>query len=235
MRRMDRLAAARSRGVVGGLLAAVLVGAAALAPAAGAGDGPAALTAKKKKCKRPLWRCAPKRYHLSAADNIGPGPESPGLEEHWRAEVNLVRVARSIGTVDYGSAGGSVSVSGSFATECEDGSPATVRIDPQMIVVPPGPGYPFLGDFGVEFSLLGSDKNTYGGPLGTQGSGNSALYATAVDPCPEGPGAYQTTLNTPLPGMEGRGKVGKVLKGTGEYDTLHAGSHSYSWTLRPRK
>src|SRR5690349_15559996 len=161
MRTTNTMAAARSmrsRGVLGGALLALAVGAAALPPGAGASDsdGPAAFTAKKKKCKKPLWRCAPKRYHLSATDDIGPGPESPGLEEHWRAEVNLVRVARSIGTVDYGSAGGSVSVSGSFATECSDGSPATVRIDPQTIAVPPGPGYPFLGLFGVEFSLIGS-------------------------------------------------------------------------------
>jgi hypothetical protein len=235
MRTMNPIAAARSRGVLGGALVALLAGLVALAPAAGAGDGSTAVTAKKKKCKKPLWKCAPKRYHLSATNNVGPGPESPGLEEHWRAEVNLVRVARSIGKVDYGAAGGAVSVSGSFPTECADGSPATVRIEPQTIVVPAGPGYPFLGDFGVEFSLIGSDKNTYGGPLGTQGSGNSTLYATAVDPCPDGPGAYQVQLITPLSGMEGRGKVGRVLRGTGEYNTLHSGSHSYSWTLTPKR
>ena len=211
------------------LTAALLV----VIPTSGAAADPTAIAAKKK-CKQPLWRCAPKRYHLSASDEIGPGLESPGLEEHWRAEVNLVRVARSIGKVDYGSAGGTVSVSGSFPTECAEG-PGTIRIEPQTIKVPPGPGYPFLGDFGVEFSLIGSGKNTYGGPLGTEGSGHSALYATAIDPCPGGAGAYQVELNTPLPGMEGRGKVGKALAGSGEYDTLHSGRHSYSWKLTPRK
>jgi hypothetical protein len=195
--------------------------------------GPVAVAAKKK-CKKPLWKCAPKRYHLSVADDIGPGQESPGYEEHWTAEVDLVRIARSIGTVDYGATGGTVNVSGSFPTECAEG-PATIRIEPQTIAVPPGPGYPFLGDFGVEFSLIGSDKNTYGGPLGSDGTGNSTLYATAIDPCPGGAGAYQEELNTPLPGMQGRGKVGKVLRGSGAFNTLHSGRHSYSWTLKPKK
>jgi hypothetical protein len=217
------------------VIAALTLGLLVLAPATEAIARSTAVMSKKKKCKKALWKCAPKRYHLSATDDIGPGPESPGLEEHWRAEVNLVRVARSIGTVDYGAAGGTVSFNGSFPTECADGRQATVRIQPQTITVPPGPGYPFLGDFGVEFSLIGSDKNTYGGPLGTQGSGNSTLYATAVNPCPEGPGTYQVMLNTPLSGMEGRGKVGKALGGTGEYNTLHSGRHSYSWRLTPRK
>jgi hypothetical protein len=216
------------------VIALLALGLLVLAPVAEGIAGSTAAASKKKKCKKALWRCAPKRYHLTARDDVGPGSESPGLDEHWRAEVDLVRVARSIGKVDYGSAGGTVSVSGSFPTECAEG-PATIRIEPQTIVVPPGPGYPFLGDFGVEFSLIGSDKNTYGGPLGTEGSGNSSLYATAIDPCPGGAGAYQTELNTPLTGMEGRGKVGKALSGSGEYNTLHSGRHSYTWKLTPKR
>jgi hypothetical protein len=206
-----------------------------LAPATDAiASSSAVASKKKKKCKKALWKCAPKRYHLSVKDDIGPGRESPGLEMHWTAEVDLVRVARSIGTVDYGASGGSVSVAGSYPTECISG-PATVRIEPQTIAVPPGPGYPFLGAFGVEFSLIGSDKNSYGGPLGAEGSGHSELYATAIDPCPEGVGSFQTELNTPLSGMEGKGKVGKALSGTAEYNTLHSGRHSYSWSLAPKK
>lgn len=217
--------------VVISILALALV---AVPAAAGSSDGPGATAAKrKKKCKKPLWRCAPKRYHLTATDSVGPGPQSAGLEEHWTAEVDLVRVARSIGKVDYGSAGGSLNVSGSFATECADGSPATTRIEPQTIAVPPGPGYPFLGDFGVEFSLIGSDKNTYGGPLGTEGSGHSSLFVTAVSPCPE-VGAYQTELIAPLAGIEGRGKVGKPLRGSGTDDRLFE-RHSFSWRLTPKK
>jgi hypothetical protein len=164
---------------------------------------------------------------------VGPGPQSAGFEERWTAEVDLVRIARSIGTVDYGAAGGTVRVSGSFATECADGSSGTVRIEPQTIAVPAGPGYPFLGDFGVEFSLIGSDKNTYGGPLGTQGSGHSSLYVTAISPCPE-VGTYQAELTTPLAGMEGKGKVGKTLGGSGVDSRLFE-HHSFSWRLTPKK
>jgi hypothetical protein len=233
MRTMNTIVSASSRGVLRGALVALLVGLVALAPPAGASDGPTAVTTKKKKCKKPLWKCAPKRYHLSATDNVGPGPQSSGFEEHWTAEVDLVRIARSIGTVDYGSAGGKVNVSGSFATECAEGNPATVRIEPQTIAVPPGPGYPFLGDFGVDFSLIGSDKNTYGGPLGTQGSGHSSLYVTAISPCPE-VGTYQTELVTPLAGIEGKGKVGKTLSGSGVDSRLFE-LHSFSWKLTPKK
>jgi hypothetical protein len=231
MRRMDGTRAARSRTALSGALMTLLAGLVVAAPVTGASDEPTAVATKKKKCKKPLWKCAPKRYHLSATDNVGPGPQSAGLEEHWTAEVDLVRIARSIGTVVYGSAGGKVNVSGSFATECADGSPGTVRIEPQTIAVPPGPGYPFVGDFGVEFSLIGSDKNTYGGPLGTQGSGHSSLYVTAISPCPE-VGTFQTELTTPLAGMEGRGKPGRVLRGSGVDSRLFQ-HHSFSWRLTP--
>jgi hypothetical protein len=231
---IDGTRTGRSRAVLGGALIAVLGALVAVSPVAGASDGPTAVTAKKKKCKGPLWRCAPKRYHLSASDTVGPGSQNPGFAESWSAEVDLVRIARSIGEVDYGAAGGTVKVSGSFATVCPDSSPATVRIEPQTIAVPPGPGYPFLGDFGVVFSLIGSDKNTYGGPLGTQGSGNSTLYATAIDPCPDGPGAYQLQLSTPRAGMEGPGKIGKVLRGSGVFNTIFE-HHSFTWTLTPKK
>ena len=218
------------------LIAVIAAGLLVLAPVTGAIAGPGAVASKKKKkkCKGALWKCAPKRYHLSVRDDIGPGLESPGLEVHWKAEVNLVRVARSIGIVDYGTSGGTVSVSGSYPTECI-GGPATVRIEPQTIVVPPGPGYPFLGAFGVEFVLIGPDRNTYGGPLGAEGSGHSELYATAIDPCPEGVGTFQTELITPLSGMEGKAKVGKAISESAEYNTLHSGRHSYSWKLTPKK
>lgn len=195
----------------------------------GYSDPPTAVAAKKK-CK-PLWKCAPKRYHLSATNSVGPGPQSSGFVENWTAEVDLVRIARSIGKVDYGSVSGKVNVSGSFATECADGSAGTVQIPPQTVAVPAGPGYPFLGDFGVEFSLIGSDKNTYGGPLGTQGSGHSNLFVTAISPCPE-VGTYQTELSTPLAGMEARGKPGQVLRGSGVDSRLFQ-HHSFSWTLTP--
>lgn len=223
----------RTRWSMAVLVGALLAGLVAVAPVAASTGAPTAVAAKKKKCKKALWKCAPKRYHLSATDTVGPGPQSSGFVENWTAEVDLVRIARSVGKVDYGAAGGRVNVSGSYATECADGSPATVRIAPQTVAVPAGPGYPFLGDFGVEFSLIGSDKNTYGGPLGTEGSGHSSLYVTAISPCPE-VGAYQTELTTPLAGMEGKGRVGKALSGSGVDSRLFQ-LHSFSWRLTPGK
>lgn len=216
------------------LAAVISVGATASSPAS-AGD-PTAF-ASKKKCKKDLSKCAPKRYHLSATDTVGPGPQSAGFVENWTAEVDLVRIARNSSRVDYGAAGGTVKVSGSRATVCDDGSPATIRIEPQTLSVPPGPGYPFLGDFGVEFTLKatsGFAKNTYGGPLGTEGSGNSALFMTAIDPCPAGQGSFQTQLTAPRSGMEGRGKVGKVLRGSAVFETIFE-SHAFTWTLTPKK
>jgi hypothetical protein len=234
MRTLNETGAGGSRWVRRGAVLALLGGLVALAPVAASGAASTAVAAKNKKCKKPLWKCAPKRYHLSATDNVTPGPQG-SLVENWSAEVDLVRIARTIGKVDYGAVGGTVKVSGSFATECESG-PATVRIEPQTIAVPRGPGYPFLGDFGVEFTLIATSsfgKNTYGGPLGTQGSGHSNLYVTATSPCPE-VGVYQTELSVPLAGMEGKGKVGKTLSGSGVDSRLFE-HHSFSWKLTPKK
>jgi hypothetical protein len=225
-------ATTRLRRTTIGALVVLMAGVGATGTVSGSAGGPIAVAAKKK-CKGPLWRCAPRRYHLSATDSVRPGPQG-SLVENWSAEVDLVRIARSIGKVDYGATGGTVGVSGSYATVCPDGSPATVRIEPQTIAVPPGPGYPFLGAFGVEFTLIGSGKNTYGGPLGGEGSGHSSLFVTAIDPCPDGPGAYQIELAAGRIGMEGSGKVGKVLRGSDVFNTLFE-QHSFSWTLRPKK
>lgn len=206
-------------------------------PVSASSDAPTAV-ASKKSCKgEDRWKCAPKRYHLSATDTVGPGPQSSGFVENWTAEVDLVRLRRNFAKVIYGTEDGTVTVSGSRSTTCEDGSSATIRIEPQTIPVPRGPGYPFLGDFGVEFTLVktsGFKKNTYGGPLGTQGSGHSALFATAIDPCPGGQGTFLTELTTPLEGMEGRGKVGKVVKGEGVDSRLFQ-HHSFTWKLTPKK
>jgi hypothetical protein len=212
---------------------------AALVTAGLVGGGPAAAVAKKSCKGEDLYKCAPKRYHLSVTDAVRSGPASGGnLVENWKAEVDLVRIARNSARVDYGSKDGTVDVSGSWTTTCPDGSSATVRVEPQKIAVPRGPGYPFLGDFGVEFTLRatsGFKKNTYGGPLGTQGSGHSNLFVTAIDPCPNGRGAFQTELICPLPGMEGRGKVGKTVRGSEVFDYDGFEIHEYSWKLKPKK
>jgi hypothetical protein len=208
------------------------IGLVAAGPVTGSAGEPTAVASKKKKCKKALHKCAPKRYHLSVTDTVGPGPQSPGLAENWTAEIDLVRVARSIGKVDYGTAGGTVTISSTRPAICPNGDPGTIRVEPQTLAVPPGPGYPFLGDFGVEFSLIGSDKNTYGGPLGTLGSGSSNMFGTAHEVCPEGTTSFTFNFKGPLNGMEGKGKVGKVLSGSGVDSRLFE-HHSYRWTLTP--
>lgn len=234
--RVSATSPARSRRAVLGALFVLTLCLGTTSQLSAASDAPTAV-ASKKKCKGSLWKCAPKRYHLSATDTVGPGPQSAGFIENWTAEVDLVRLRRNFAKVIYGTEDGTVTVSGSRSTTCEDGSSATIRIEPQTLPVPRGPGYPFLGDFGVEFTLVktsGFKKNSYGGPLGTQGSGNSSLLATAVDPCPGGQGTFLTELTTPLEGMEGRGKVGKVVKGEGVDSRLFQ-HHSFTWELRPKK
>ena len=212
------------------------IGVAATALAIGLGAGATAAVAKKSCRGEDRWKCAPKRYHLEATDSIVPGPQG-SLVENWTADIDLVRLRRNFATVIYGTLGGEVRVSGSFPITCPDTSTATARIEPQTIPVSRGPGYPFLGDFGVEFSLTKSSlfpKNSYGGPLGTQGSGHSSLFATAIDPCPGGQGAFLTELTTPLEGMDGRGKVGKVVEGEG-VDSRLFDHHTFTWKLTPGK
>ena len=210
-------------------LTALLVGIGAGGAFAGSSAAPTAVAAKKK-CKKPLWKCAPKRYHLSVTDTVGPEPQSAGLIENWTAEVDLVRARRSIGEVDYTQARGTVTISSTRPTICPNGDPGTIRVEPQTLAVPAG-GV-FNSDFAAYFSLIGSDKNTYGGPLGSLGSGSSNMFGTALEVCPEGTTSYEFNFKGPLNGMEGKGKVGKVLSGSGVDSRLFE-HHSYHWTLTP--
>jgi hypothetical protein len=233
------ISTAPPRGSRAARICAVVVTAASLGaagPVAGSSGDPTA-AASKKKCKKALWKCAPKRYHLSATDTIGPGSQSAGFVENWTAEVDLVRARRNIGHVDYGQAGGTLTVSGSFPTECEMG-PGTIRVEPQTIAVPPyDPGSVDFGDFAVFFELRynGQGSNNYGGPLAVDGTGHSSLYATALDPCPERPPTFPFNVVGPTRGgLEGPGKPGKVLRGSGVSKTIFE-HHSFSWTLTPKK
>jgi hypothetical protein len=225
------------RVIRGAMIVALSAGLVAAGGASASNDGPTAVTSKG--CKGSLWKCAPKRYHLSATDAVRSGPASgAGLVENWTAEVDLVRIRRNFARVIYATEKGKVNVSGSWTRVCPDSSTATVRVEPQTIPVPRGPGYPFLGDFGVEFTLQKTSlfkKNSYGGPLGTQGSGHSNLFVTAIDPCPGGQGTFQTELICPLPGMEGRGKVGRTVSGSEVFDYDGFEIHEYSWKLKPKK
>jgi hypothetical protein len=197
---------------------------------ASSGD-PIAATSKSK-CKKKLWKCAPKRYHLSATDTVGPGPQSAPFTESWSAEVDLYRYRRNIGHVDYAQSGGTLRYSANGTTECI-GGPGTVRAEPQTLPVPAADLN--NSEFALFFTLFGSDKNTYGGPLGVLGAGDSNILATAIEECPDHTRTYQFTFHGPTAGgIEGRGKVGKVLSGSGVGNTIFE-HHSFSWRLTPKK
>jgi hypothetical protein len=75
------------------------------------------------------------------------------------------------------------------------------------------------------------DTNTYGGPLGVLGAGDSNILATAIEECPDHTKTYQFTFRGPTAGgIEGRGKVGNVLSGSRVADTIFE-HHSFSWKL----
>ena len=156
---------------------------------------------------------------------------------NFKAEVDLLRARRNIGHVDYGQAGGTLTVSASIPTECEMG-PGTIRVEPQTIAVPPyDPGGVDFGDFAVFFELRyhGQGSNNYGGPLAVDGTGHSSLYATALDPCPERSPNFPFNVVGPTGGgIEGPGKPGKVLRGSGVSNTIFE-HHSFSWKLTPGK
>jgi hypothetical protein len=193
---------------------------------------PTAETSKRKCKKKQLWKCAPKRYHLSVTDTVGPGSQSAGFEEHWRAEVDLTRYRRNIGHVDYSQAGGTLDLSSTSTTECI-GGPGMIRVEPQTLPLPAADLND--SDFAVFFTLLGPDKNTYGGPLGVLGAGDSNIIGTAIEECPDETRTFQFTFHGPTAGgMEGRGKVGKVLSGSGVSNTIFA-HDSFSWKLTPKK
>jgi hypothetical protein len=231
MRIIDRSGAGRHSGVVAISVIALAAGLLAVGPVAGSSGSPTAV-ASKKKCKKALWKCAPKRYHLSATDTVGPGSQSAGFAENWKAEVDLVRYRRNIGHVDYSQAGGTLTISSTRTTECI-GGPGTIRVEPQTLPVPAEDLN--NSDFAAFFTLFGSDKNTYGGPLGVLGSGDSNIMGTAIEQCPEGTRSFQFTFHGPThAGMEGRGKVGKVLTGSGVSNTIFE-HHTFSWRLAPGK
>jgi hypothetical protein len=159
-------------------------------------------------------------------------PECRIRAENWRAEVDLTRYRRNIGHVDYSQAGGTLRISSTSTTECI-GGPGTIRVEPQTLPVPAADLN--NSDFAVFFTLFGPDKNTYGGPLGVLGAGDSNIMGTAIEECPDGTRSFQFTFHGPTAGgTEGRGKVGKVLTGSGESDTIFE-HHSFSWRLTPRK
>jgi hypothetical protein len=133
-------------------------------------SGEPTAVASKKKCKKALYKCAPRTYHLSADTVV----KFPTGSQYSSAEVDLQKRRASVGQVQYTQGGGKVTVratwTASFSSdlpECESG--VTYNVPETTITVPKGGLFsPF--DFFLTFYLLGSDKNRYdfiaGNPYG---------------------------------------------------------------------
>jgi hypothetical protein len=124
--------------------------------------GPTGVVSKKKKCKKALWRCAPRRYNLFVSGVVKWATGS----ESFRAEVHLVRRRAGPGDVIYTTEAGLVAVSASYTREFSDDlrdCASDVRVDVVEQVIFVGPSGLFdPTNFLVSFKLIGPDKNTYG-------------------------------------------------------------------------
>ncbi len=217
------------------LVAAFSFGAVQALGSSGEASGEAtAVASKKKKCKKAAWKCAPKRYHLSASGVIH---DSPDFTQTWSAEVDLRKYRASIGEVDYSQEGGTVTVSATNASPsgapgCDDD--ITFSVPQQKIKVPR------LGlnssDFLLIFDLLGEDKNKYFLTTGeTLGPSLSNIQGTGTASCPSP--AYTITLPYPYVGSNeaetiARGRPGgATLTGS----AASAGGDSVQWKLTPKK
>jgi hypothetical protein len=76
-----------------------------MAPVASSSGEPTAVSAKKK-CKKALWKCAPKRYHLSVTGRSGP--------QTYSAEVELEKNRSNFARVDYSQRGGKITLSTTY-------------------------------------------------------------------------------------------------------------------------
>jgi hypothetical protein len=211
MRTIDQSRVGRDRWLAAiwiiGLAATLL----AVAPVAGSSAAPIAV-ASKKKCKKERWKCAPKRYHLSAGGTYS----NPDYSEVWSAEVDLGKRRASFGEVDYAQDGGQVTVSGS-GTGLSDvclfaagDSTTTYRVPQQKLQVPRGGIND--ADFGLTFKLIGSDKNTYGLSVGAVQPELSNIKGTVIATCSDGTShaleyAYINSIQTVM-ALVRRGKVG---------------------------
>lgn len=142
-------------------LVALVTGLGAAGSATASGDGPTAFVSKGKCKKKPRWRCAAKRYHLSAQGfyKYHSGSQS------FSAEIDLRKRRASLGEVDYTQEGGTVTVSATGTNEFSDlllGCPSDVsyNVPQQKLSVPPAGLFDHT-DLFLGFSLIGDDKNTY--------------------------------------------------------------------------
>lgn len=75
------------------------------APVAATSGQPVAVAAKKK-CKKALWKCAPRNYHLSVSGHTGP--------QTYSAEVDLEKNRSNFARVEYSQKGGRITLSTAY-------------------------------------------------------------------------------------------------------------------------
>ena len=192
---------------------------------------------EEKKCKKALWKCAPKHYLLSASGVIS---ESDGDIANWSAEVDMRKYRANIGHVDYSQAGGSVTVSGSGTASYSDSLPGC-ETDvawnvPQQKLNVPARGLNDT-DFGLffELPLLKGDKNLYYLNMGDIQPEFSNIKGTATVRCPgDGRSAsvpFDFTGSNEIVGPWKGKPNGSTLKGS----ESSPGNDSVKWTLSAKK
>jgi hypothetical protein len=75
-------------------------------PVAASSAEPNAVAAKKKKCKKALWKCAPKHYHLSVTGRYA--------EQTYSADVVLEKNRSNFANVQYSQKGGKITLSTTY-------------------------------------------------------------------------------------------------------------------------
>ena len=212
-------------------LIALVTGLGAAGSAIASGDGPTAIASKGKCKKKQRWKCAVKRYHLSAEGfykyNAG--------SQTFSAEIDLRKRRASVGEVDYTQEGGTVTVSATGSAESSDllpgCHPVTYNVPQQKLTVPPAGLFDHT-DLFLGFSLIGDDKNTYSLWVGDylypmvtliQGSGTVTCDADGTS----APFVYYFNGSARLITEENPGKPwNRRLAGAGAY-----GGDSLKWTL----
>jgi hypothetical protein len=197
----------------------------AVGAATGSAGDVTAVASKKKKCKKSLRKCAPKRYHLSASGTFTGGRGS----QVWSAEIDLGKRRASAAFFPYAQDGGTVTVSEigtTFDSHCTSPDEATYTVQ-QTLNVPSGGR-----DFRLTFGLSGSNKNTYALAVGAPEPETSTIKGTATITCPEGTShTHEYAYSNLLADVIARGKVG----GSPLTGSAQGRGESVTWKLTAKK
>jgi hypothetical protein len=132
-----------------------------VAPVASSSGEPVAVAAKKK-CKKALWKCAPKHLHLEASGVVDLGE---GGKQIWSAEVEMRKWRASVGQVQYAQDSGGLTVQNSWSAPGPSYELPTCTgnisysVPRQTMRLPRGDGFRFNAF--ITFYLIGDRKNKY--------------------------------------------------------------------------